>query len=46
MLAIWRRPLVTEQLLPPIPLPLTENFSVPIDLEHTYDAAAADAYLA
>jgi hypothetical protein len=45
MLAIWRRPLVIDQPLPAIPLPLTENLSVPIDLEHTYGAAAEDAYL-
>ena len=46
MLAIWRRPLVIDQPLPAIALPLTENLSVPIDLEHTYGAAALDAYLA
>jgi hypothetical protein len=45
MLAIWRRSLGIGQSLPAIPLPLTENLSVPIDLEHTYVAAAADAYL-
>jgi hypothetical protein len=46
MLAIWRRPLAIDQPLPAIPLPLTEDLSVSIDLEHTYVAAAADAYLA
>jgi hypothetical protein len=45
MLAIWRRPLGNDQPLPAIPLPLTEELSVLVELEPTYQAAAADAYL-
>jgi hypothetical protein len=45
MLAIWRRPFSIGQPLPTIPLPLTEELSVPVELEPTYQAAAADAYL-
>jgi len=45
-LAIWRRPLTPGQALPTMPLPLTLQCSVPVDLEQTYSRAAADAYLA
>jgi hypothetical protein len=45
MLAIWRRSLVIGQPLPAVPLPLSENLAVHIDMEHTYGAAAEDAYL-
>ena len=45
MLAIWRRSLGVDQPLPAIPLPLTEEISILIELEPTYQAAAADAYL-
>ena len=45
MLAIWRRPLNAGEPPPSIPLPLTDDLSVPIDLERTYQGAAADAYL-
>jgi hypothetical protein len=45
-LAIWRRPLAVGQPLPVMPLPLTVQFSVAVDLEQTYQRAAADAYLA
>ncbi|HVS36297.1 MAG TPA: DUF4058 family protein [Gemmataceae bacterium] len=45
-LAIWRRPLSVGQALPVMPLPLTVETSVPVDLEQTYTRAAADAYLA
>jgi hypothetical protein len=45
ILAIWRRPLVVGQPLPVMPLPLTVETAIRIDLEHTYSRAAADAYL-
>jgi hypothetical protein len=45
MLAIWRRPLTIGQQLPIIPLPISEELAVPVDLEETYLGAAADAYL-
>jgi Protein of unknown function (DUF4058) len=45
MLAIWRRPLVIGQPLPAIVLPVTKKLAVFIDLEHTYGAAALDAYV-
>jgi hypothetical protein len=31
--------------LPTVPLPLTVEVAIPIDLEQTYSRAAADAYL-
>jgi hypothetical protein len=45
MLAIWRRKLVVGQPLPVLPLPLTVHEAVDVDLEQTYQRAAADAYL-
>lgn len=45
LLAIWRRPLATGQPLPPLPLPLTMDQSLSVDLEGTYSRAASDAYL-
>jgi hypothetical protein len=45
LLAVWRRSLRSGEPLPPLPLPLTTSLSVPVDLEHTYRRAAADAYL-
>ncbi|MGE5756519.1 MAG: DUF4058 family protein [Planctomycetaceae bacterium] len=45
LLAIWRRPLAVGAALPTIPLPLTVEQSVPLDLEQTYARAASDAYL-
>jgi hypothetical protein len=45
LLAIWRRPLSVDSPLPTIPLPLTPEQAVTIDLERTYSQAAADAYL-
>ncbi|MBL8797964.1 MAG: DUF4058 family protein [Planctomycetia bacterium] len=45
LLAIWRRPLAVGTALPTIPLPLTTELAVPVDLEQTYLRAAADAYL-
>jgi hypothetical protein len=44
-LAIWRRPLTVGRPLPTIPLPITMDFTVQVDLEQTYARAAADAYL-
>lgn len=46
LLAIWRRPLTVGEPLPELPLPLSIGESVPIDLDGTYNRAAADAYLA
>jgi hypothetical protein len=45
LLAVWRRVLSPGSPLPAIPLPLTVEAAVPIDLETTYRRAAADAYL-
>jgi hypothetical protein len=45
LLGIWRRPLLAGSALPTLPLPLTVELSVPVDLEQTYGRAAADAYL-
>lgn len=43
--AIWRRPMTVGQPLPTVPLPLAMGLSIPVDLDQTYDRAAADAYL-
>jgi Protein of unknown function (DUF4058) len=45
LLALWRRPLTFGAALPWLPLPLTVEQAISIDLEHTYALAAADAYL-
>lgn len=45
LLAIWRRQLVPGSPLPTLPLPLTVHQEVAVDLEATYQRAAADAYL-
>jgi hypothetical protein len=45
-LGIWRKPLTTGEPLPPMPLALTVEQAVMVDLEQTYMRAAADAYLA
>ena len=45
LLAIWRRPLTVGAALPTIPLPLTPEQAVTLDLDHTYTQAATDAYL-
>jgi hypothetical protein len=44
LLAIWRRPMNVGDTLPPIPLPLTPEQDVILDLEQTYARAAEDAY--
>jgi hypothetical protein len=44
-LEVWRRPLTVGQPLPILPLPLTRDLAVRVDLEGTYVRAAADAYL-
>jgi len=46
LLAIWRRPLAVGAAMPAVPLPLTVDLAIVIDLEQTYCRAAADAYLA
>jgi hypothetical protein len=46
LLAMWRRPLTVGAPLPTLPLPLSLETSVWVDLEQTYMRAAADAYLA
>jgi hypothetical protein len=46
LLALWERPLTPGQPLPAMPLPLTVEAAVMVDLEGTYMRAAADAYLA
>jgi hypothetical protein len=45
LLAIWRRALAVGLPLPTMPLPLTVQEQVPINLEETYPQAAVDAYL-
>jgi hypothetical protein len=45
LLAIWRRPLTAGTALPTIPLPLTPEQAVALDLDYTYTQAATDAYL-
>jgi hypothetical protein len=44
-LHVWRRALAVGQPLPTLPLPLTRELAVRVDLESTYARAAADAYL-
>ncbi len=43
--AVWRRLLAVGQPLPMLPLPLTLDLQVPVDLETTYTRAAEDSYL-
>ena len=45
ILTIWRRPLAVGKHLPLLPLPITLEVTVTVDLETTYARAAADAYL-
>ncbi len=44
-LAIWPRRLGPGAILPTLPLPLNVDSSVLVNLERTYSAAAADAYV-
>ncbi len=44
-LAFWRRPLTIGEPLPTLPLPLSVQASVAVDLEATYRKAAEAAYL-
>jgi Protein of unknown function (DUF4058) len=44
-LEVWRRPLSIGQPLVALPLPLTRELAVRVELEPTYVRAAADAYL-
>ncbi len=45
LLALWRRPLAIGQPLPALPLALTTELAVTVDLESTYTGAATDSYL-
>jgi len=45
LMGLWRRPLRVGQPLPPLPLPLNVHRSIVVDLEETYQRAAARAYL-
>lgn len=45
LLAAWQRPLAIGAPLPTLPLALTRDLRVTVDLEQTYTRAAADAYL-
>jgi hypothetical protein len=45
LLAVWRRPLTVGDQLPTIPLALSVEAKVTIDLEQTYSRAASDMYL-
>jgi hypothetical protein len=44
-LAAWQRPLAIGAALPILPLWLTREIAVAVDLEQTYGQAATDAYL-
>jgi Protein of unknown function (DUF4058) len=44
LLAVWRRPMTVGDTLPPIPLSLTSEQKVTLDLEQTYARAAEDTY--
>jgi hypothetical protein len=45
LLAVWQHPLGIGESLPTMPLPLTPDVAVVIDLEGTYSRAAADSYI-
>jgi hypothetical protein len=45
ILGIWRRPLTAGAALPVVTLPITVDKSITVNLEQTYQRAAADAYL-
>ncbi|CAN5703291.1 hypothetical protein BH23PLA1_BH23PLA1_11020 [soil metagenome] len=44
LLALWRRSLTPASALPSLPLPLSVDLAIPVDLERTYATAAAEAY--
>lgn len=45
MLAVWQYPLIVNEPLPAVVLPLNLDLEVPIDLEAGYTHAAADCYV-
>lgn len=45
MLAVWQHRFVVGEPLPTLPLPLTLDAAVSVDLEGTYSRAAADSYV-
>jgi hypothetical protein len=45
MLGVWQHALVFGEPIPPMPLPLTPDTLVVVDLEATYSRAAADSYV-
>jgi hypothetical protein len=45
MLAVWQYPLAAGDPLPAVPLALTPDAAVTVDLEATYARAAADSYV-
>ncbi|MBN9120963.1 MAG: DUF4058 family protein [Planctomycetes bacterium] len=45
MLGVWQHALVAGEPLPPMPLPLTPDRAVMVDLETSYSRAAADSYV-
>jgi hypothetical protein len=45
MLGVWQHELIAGQPLPPIPLALTQDLAVMVELESTYSRAAADSYI-
>lgn len=45
LLALWRRPLSVGQAMPTLPLALSPDQAVTVNLEGTYQRAAEDAYL-
>jgi hypothetical protein len=45
VIGTWRRALTPGQPIPTLPLSLSEDLQIKIDLEGTYSRAAADAYL-
>ncbi len=46
MLGVWHHPLVIGEPIPSIPLALSPDVAVMIDLDSTYSRAAADSYIA
>jgi len=44
LLATWRRPLTVGSPLPALPLPLSTDQAITLDLDQTYTRAASDVY--